>query len=251
MKNFRDFTNDNLLMESTMERVGKWVVDNEVAIITAWRDVYRHVRNASKTFHPKHILKDGKNRTEKGDEMVVGEKFTTTDKKFYNRQLKAKLLELGYGVTNVRGVYREDKSSNDGQEESFLVVNLKNDPKFYDNMFKLSEYYNQDSFLYSAKGETTAVLVGTNNAEFPGYNEQIPQGEFTKNVQSMFMSRIGNKGFSFVSDDNPSYDDNRKTFVDRKIDRSIRECFEVFDELSVNSKYLVTCMSKEVVLEDA
>ena len=50
-----------------------------------------------------------------------------------NKQLKAVMLNKGYGVTSVDGTYIEDfgtDAAKEVKEDSFFVVNLKDDPKF-------------------------------------------------------------------------------------------------------------------------
>lgn len=225
----------NVLTESTLNRIENYIENQECAIITSWRDKLQNV--TKNTFTPKHISHEKGKRGNKiiGDVMNNGDSFSTEEKKFYNRELKAKLLKLGYGVTQVRGSYRESGNP-EGQEESLFVVNLNNDPDFKKNIFKLSEYYNQDSFMYSPKGTSDGYLIGTNNFDFPGYGNEIRSGSFRKKVQSMFMSRIGNKGFSFTdgekidrkdperkqkldNGDNNYEDDSPMTFQDRKRER--------------------------------
>ena len=103
-------------------------------------------------------------------------------------------------------------------------------------MFEISEYYNQDSFMYSPKGTDEGFLIGTNKAAWPGYGNEEPSNKFKRDVQSIFMSRIGNRGFSFTngdrinpndpkrkeklsSDDNNYETDRPMTFQDRKKER--------------------------------
>lgn len=72
---------------------------------------------------------------------------------------------LGYGVTNVSGRYPEGGKT--VKEWSFFVVNLKDDPKFVDEIIKLGEFFEQDSVLIIPKGaianKATAYLYGTNH----------------------------------------------------------------------------------------
>lgn len=99
--------------------------------------------------------------------------------------MKAALLSLGYGVTQIRGPYKEFGQS-ESQEESLFVVNLKDDPKFKKNLFKLSGYYNQDSFMYSPKGSDEGILIGTNNADFLATVMKF-QAETLKGMYNQFL----------------------------------------------------------------
>lgn len=253
---FNAFLNGKVeLNESNLNRVREWVKSKDVAFLTAWRTKLDNATdNTCKFRHQPKPEKGQAWRLAKDSELpefTQGEEFSTHEKKVYNRELKAKLLSMGYGVTNTRGVYREEGiSSSQGdtdQEESFMVVNLNDDADFYENIFKLSEYYNQDSFLYKPKEEEKAYLVGTNNSEFPGYGNKVPQGSIISGVVSQFMSRIGNKGFSFAEKDD-TQTDNPLTFAQRKANRmpNINGVMECFDDYSVNSKYIIEQIVKDI-----
>lgn len=267
-----------ILTESTLNRIESYINDQECAILTAWRSTLKDV--TKNTFMPKHISHRRGDRANKlvGVPFNVGEDFTDEEKKYYNRELKAKLLSLGYGVTQVRGSYRESGKP-EGQEESLFIVNRNNDPNFKENIFKLSEYYNQDSFMYSPKGTSEGYLVGTNMCDFPGYGNEIPSGAFRKNVQSMFMSRIGNKGFSFTNGekinksdpnrnekldngDNNYEDDAPMTFQDRKEKRvksrsnkkdvsneSIERFLQIdtYENASIGAKHAIRLCAKGII----
>lgn len=259
------------LTESSINRISNYVQNYECAILTAWRGTYTDVTD--NTFKPMHITHnsmktdDGRtigrgNKVTTNEPINVGDNFSTEEKKFYNRELKASLLKLGYGVTQVRGSYKEF-GQNESQEESLFVVNLKDDPNFYKNIFKLSEYYNQDSFMYSPKGSDEGILIGTNNADFPGYGNTIKNGNFKRGIQSLFMSRIGNKGFSFTNGDKVTKDDPNRgdklndyeknnyetdeplSFADRKnmrMNESIEKILmiETYDKYSIGAKQAIS-----------
>ena len=118
-----------------------------------------------------------------------GYEFSKSDNKKRNSELKASLLYLGYGVTDIHRNYIEEDSYKEGAEESFFVVNKNNDPKFFDTIFKLSEYYNQDSFLYKDVNDKNAYLIGTNASYFPGYKNKIKQGPI-RFIAGKYMSHI-------------------------------------------------------------
>ena len=222
-----------------------WISKYDIVTITAFRDKLKDI--TPKTFIP--------------NEMEEGDSFTLQQNRERNRLLKAKLLSLGYGVTNIHGSYIEGQGT-EVTEESFFVVNLKNDESFFDNCFKLSEYFNQDSFLYKSKNSDNAYLVGTNMCDFPSYNNKINAGTLTS-LPSKFMSRIKNAAFAFVDKDNwiikdkksdmtnndmddyeNSYswkNDDKPTFANRKLQR-INNMVETF--LSENGLILETIKDK-------
>lgn len=84
-----------------------------------------------------------------------------------NKSLAAKLSILGYGVTDVSGRYPEGGKV--VKEWSFFVVNLQDDPKFFDEIIKLGIKFDQDSVLIVPKGaiqnKAEAYLYGTNHCE--------------------------------------------------------------------------------------
>ena len=116
---------EEILIETTLNRIEEYVKNNEIAIITAWRNQFVNITNA--TDKPTHIKRgkvNGKRRrVNTGIEFEVGEPFSTTGKKWYNKKLQAALLALGYGVIKVRGRWHEELSddSDTDDEESFLL----------------------------------------------------------------------------------------------------------------------------------
>ena len=219
------------LCESSWSRILHWMETHDIATITAFRGSLRDVTEGT-------LIPDG---------CDVGYEFSLQENRNRNRQLKASLLADGYGVTSIFGSWIEGISGSDAKEvaeESFFVVNLKDDPDFFNKLFKLSEYFNQDSFLFKEKGSDEAVLVGTNASDFPGYGNKVVAGELTS-LPSKFMSRIKKAAFAFVdkqnwlvknkkddltddelSDYTHSYswrEDEKPTFQMRKAERSVPE----------------------------
>lgn len=254
-----------VLQESNLNRIENFIKNYEVGIISAWRG--QLANETPNTFTPYNISK----KNDIGSVKVNGEQFTTNEKKFYNRELKAALLRLNYGVTNVRGSYVEEDFG-ESQEESFFVVNLHSDPSFKENLIKLGEYYNQDSIFYSPQGELQGYLIGTNNSDFPGYGNEVLAGSLLTNVMSQFMSRIGNKGFSFTNGedvsgqedenelfyngDNNYKQDNSPNFIDRKNKRKeqyngMQESIGVktYKDYTIKEKHAISLLSRQALNE--
>lgn len=97
-----------------------------------------------------------------------------------NRELMAALLRMGYGVIKVHGAHWVNQEDTSDQKEYLLVVNSDNKPDFYKNLLHLSEYYNQDSFCYKAKGDSVAYNIG--------YNTKAENGTLIKNMTNEFMT---------------------------------------------------------------
>jgi hypothetical protein len=228
-----------LINESSLKRIEHWIDSNDIAAISASRNEMK--------YPTENTLMDKE----------VGESYSRQENIRRNRELKSALLKLGYGVTRVQGSYIEDLKNNPNKEEpeeSFIVVNLNNDPDFYENLFKLSEYYNQDSFMMKYKDDDEAYLVGTNLSDFPGYKDKSSVGTFKDKVNATFMSRLGAQGFAFTNKDNPAQEHTPQTFQKRKDYRNkyihnIPEALqlETFDSLQINSKRICEQRSKKVL----
>ena len=177
------------MTDSNISRVEQWIKSHEIATLTAFRRRLAYVHNPDATLLDKPIDGSEAERT-----------YTKAENRARNRDLSILLQAEGYGITKVVGFYPE--GGVDRREESFLVVNLPNDPQFREKLFRLSEWYNQESFIHKPKGETQAVLIGTNDAPHLGYGHQSVAGGFVRDVQHEFMTRLRNGSFSFTDDPN-------------------------------------------------
>ena len=230
----------NYIFESSINRIVHWVNNYEIALITAFRGRKENI------VHPDLVKDDGKEE---------GETYTKYENKQRNRELSATLLRLGYGITKVDGVYVENfglPNSRLSNEESFLVVNKNNDPDFFDNIFKLSEYYNQDCFCYKAKDDNIGYNIGTNGADYPGYGEEVRNGKFVVGVKNEFMTRLNNKGFAFTDEEdlevfNTSHSDRKRERISRRLERGLNEQLDTFTNYSIGVKQSIHNISKEVI----
>ena len=176
---------NNELNEKSLNRMMLWLNKCDCAFITAFRYKLIDIANPDKTYY-------GPN-----DNWADKKIFTHEENREKNKLLKAELLNLKYGVTTVKRVYPEGMN-NESSEESFFVVNRFNDPNFLNNLLSLAEYFNQDSIYYKPKDKTYGYLIGTNGATYPGYHEKGDESKLKPGSASNFMSRIGNKAFSFI-----------------------------------------------------
>ena len=177
---------NNELNEKSLNRMMLWLNKCDCAFITAFRYKLIDIANPDKTYY-------GPN-----DNWTDKKIFTHEENREKNKLLKAELLNLKYGVTTVKRVYPEGMN-NESSEESFFVVNRFNDPNFLNNLLSLAEYFNQDSIYYKPKDKTYGYLIGTNGATYPGYHKKVDESKLKPGSASNFMSRIGNKAFSFIS----------------------------------------------------
>lgn len=176
------------LNESSINRMLHWLKDCDCAFISAFRSELKDIKN-------KHLTYFGPDK-----DWQVGKRFTHEENRQKNKLMVAELLQLGYGVTKIKGVYPEGMTD-ESSEESYLVVNRNDDKDFLKNLLRISEYYNQDSIYYKEKGKTVGNLIGTNGSGFPEYHQKGGDSVLKTDTASNYMSRLGNKAFSFVGDD--------------------------------------------------
>lgn len=134
---------------------------------------------------------------------------TNLDKKLNlknNKILGYALNKLGYGATKVIGTYEEEILGLSTKENSWFVVNLKDDPSFISNILKFGEVYNQDSVLIIPKNGffdiNTVYLIGTNDNEFCPKGQKLfaTNIKFGKNDNKLLII-IKHKPFYFIFDD--------------------------------------------------
>jgi len=171
-----------VVKESSLSRIQQHISQHECAIITAFRGdptdglICRN-RIAPSTFHS--------NETNTKKINILN-----------NRDLKAKLLDSGYGVTDVDGSYVEDfgtEIANEVKEDSLFVVNLSDDPNFADAIESMGQRYCQDSVLIIPMGGKQPYFLGTNHSNFPGFQQTIKLGNITYGRESQFMTKVRNR----------------------------------------------------------
>ena len=114
-------------LRHSLNRSIQWLRHRNCAILSAWRGKYNRKEN------------DERNST-----------------------LQKKLRVFGYGVIRVKGCYAEIGRPLE-KENSFLVFDLDDSEDFMQNIYELSEYNEQDCFLYKPVDEEVAYLIGTND----------------------------------------------------------------------------------------
>ena len=125
-------------VKCSWHRAVSWFNTRDCAVLTAWRN--------------------GKGRKVNDDN---------------NRELQQQLRNLGYGVTKLTGWYAEEGKDYE-RENSYLTVNLNDEEDFREKIFKLSEHYEQDSFLYKEAGnDKPALYIYTNDVKGKGKVELL------------------------------------------------------------------------------
>lgn len=188
MKTMKNILNEwkkyTLLKEGGLSRLRNHIEEHDCAIITAYRGDANDMSQCAQG----------------AEEPSEGENNQTR-----NRDLKATLLGMGVGVTKVDGSYVEDFETplaKEVKESSFFCVNLKDEADFFELIQELGEKYCQDSVLCIPRGGEGAFLLGTNNAEFPGYGKKMEVGKLKYGEEAEFMTRTRGRPMTFAESKN-------------------------------------------------
>ena len=189
-KNWQTF----LINEAGLAKIRQDMLDFDTAFITAFRGDINDKSMCAYVPPSKDVSERSK----------MGKKGITNRRN--NKDLSAYILSRGYGLKNVQGSYIENFGSIDPEkiprevkENSFFVVNLNNDPQFFDEIIDLGKRYCQDSVILVPKGGE-AFLYGTNNT-YPGLDQKETVGKFMGGETGEFMSRIGGRPFIMKEDE--------------------------------------------------
>lgn len=229
------------------QRIDHWIDSHEIACISAFR----------------LALVNRTPRTCKGKK--EGEFFTIRENDDRRRELNAALLYLHYDI--LRDDFERGVNFN-------IVVNLQDDDKFYDNLFRLSEYYNQDGFIYKPKGSSVAYLVGTNGSPNPGYGNRAEIGKIHHSAnhtvdhdligeQEKVLAQKSHimKIMQYINEPPKKHDDKNaygnnveklekwKCNMLKELDENITQYFveDSLDLHNVYGKWAIACISKKVI----
>ena len=152
----------------SLNRSIKWLTQRNCAIVTAWRGEYNRKANNGR-----------------------------------NNELQQKIRAIGYSVIRVKGCYAEIGEPLK-KENSFLVFDLDDSKDFMQDIYTLSEHYEQDCFLYKPVDEEVAYLVGTNDHYGKGKIDRAGFMKINSETASEF-TKVAAGTISFVknSDDAP------------------------------------------------
>jgi len=213
-----EITNSLKVNESSLNRIYSHILQHDCAVITAFRKKLNNCISKNSWSISELLLLPGDEAKDDSEEVVLN----TSQNKKRNQELKSTLLKLGYSVTSVKGTYIEDYMSENAievKEDSYFVVNIKDDPQFKNNIANLGKNYCQDSVIIIEKGGNNNILYGTNYNSFPGAKKKYQLGKFKPGVESEFMTKVGNRPFTLES----------------------------YDSLQINSKRIVTELSRHIV----
>jgi len=129
------------------------------------------------------------------------DRYTNKENQDRGRELEAVIMHARYGYKAERGSFIENFGTPqeiEVSEKSLFVVNLKDDPGFFDRIAQFSEQFEQDSVLMIPKGGKGAYLLGTHpDNTFPPYGETVTVGDFHGGVEDEFMTRTGGRPYVF------------------------------------------------------
>ena len=132
-------------------------------------------------------------------------------------RLKTDLIKLGYSVTAVKGVYKENYGKSDEHEvheDSFIVFDHRNTKDLEKNLIMLGNKYDQDSITYANVDDGKYYLIGTNETGYPGKNKRVVLGKPMFGEDGEFHSKINGRPFVFeyVLDGVTNYDCTLTTY---------------------------------------
>jgi hypothetical protein len=177
----------SITVECGLSRIFQHTAEHQCGILTAWRsDAFDRSLCVGKEFASEEIESFGGDKDEAN--------------KINNRNLKAFLLDKGYGVTNVGGDYIdgfEKPSAIEVGEDSMFVVNLSDSPGFFADLKKAGEKFCQDAVLLIEPGGEDCYFFGTNKGTFPGLGEKASLGRIKSDTESGFTSEARGRPFEF------------------------------------------------------
>jgi len=225
-KNWKEF----IINEAGLSKIRQDMLDHDTAFITAFRG---DINDKSMCVYSPPSEEELSERSKQGKR---GE-----SNKRNNKELSAFLLSQGYGVKNVQGSYIEnfgsvdpDKVPREVKENSFFVVNLKDDPHFLEEIINLGKRFCQDSVILVPKGGE-GYLYGTNKT-YPGLDQKETVGKFMGGETGEFMSRIGGRPFVMKEDEETkTYEDlpgkqrQSAKLMAQRVDREVNEMHMVYN----------------------
>ena len=126
---------------------------------------------------------------------------TTSENKELSKKLKAILLSKGYSVTPIKCVFIENYNTPDTvevKEESYFVVDIKDEGNLEKDLQELGKQFEQDSVTFSEKGGNY-FLIGTKKGGYPGLGKKEKLGSAMFGKDGEFMSKINGRPFVFES----------------------------------------------------
>ena len=136
---------------------------HDFAIISAYRNMLVDASKMTLDDRPKE-LKDFDNKNGVSDpSQFTPYRYTDADNERRNLDLRAFLLcnQFGVAYLHCREFISEKDFNFSSQSDEFFVMNVNDDPSFYDTISTLSEYFNQEHYFYGDVKRGALYLVVT------------------------------------------------------------------------------------------
>lgn len=136
---------------------------HDFAIITAYRKMLIDASKMTLDDRPKELKEFDRKSGVSDPSQFTPYRYTDADNKRRNLDLRAFLLcnQFGVAYLHCKEFINEDDYNFCSQSDEFFVMNVNDDPSFYDTIFALSEYFNQEHYFYGDVKRGALYLVVT------------------------------------------------------------------------------------------
>lgn len=158
---------------------------HDFAIISAYRNMLIDASKMTLDDRPKELKEFDRKSGVSDPSQFTPYRYTDADNKKRNLDLRAFLLcnQFGVAYLHCREFINEDDYNFCSQSDEFFVMNVNDDPSFYDTISALSEYFNQEHYFYGDVKRGALYLVVTKEKNEDEVNKLSDfEGELEVNV---------------------------------------------------------------------
>ena len=126
---------------------------------------------------------------------------TPKENKANTKKLMTELIQMGYSVTAIDGVYIENYGMPNAQEvkeKSFIVFDHNKSGRLKRDLITLGKKYEQDSITFNSVKDGNYYLIGTNETGYPGLGNQEILGKPMFGEDGTFHSKVKGRPFVFT-----------------------------------------------------
>ena len=136
---------------------------HDFAIISSYRKMLVDASKMTLDDRPQELKDFDKKNAVSDPSQFTPYRYTDADNKRRNLDLRAFLLcnQFGVAYLHCREFINEDDYNFCSQSDEFFVMNVNDDPSFYDTISALSEYFNQEHYFYGDVKRGALYLVVT------------------------------------------------------------------------------------------
>ena len=158
---------------------------HDFAIISAYRNMLIDASKMTLDDRPKELKEFERKSGVSDPSQFTPYRYTDADNKKRNLDLRAFLLcnQFGVAYLHCKEFINEDDYNFCSQSDEFFVMNVNDDPSFYDTISALSEYFNQEHYFYGDVKRGALYLVVTKEKNEDEVNKLSDfEGELEVNV---------------------------------------------------------------------